>query len=123
MVIRILWEEGVPILAGTDSDNPYAFPAFSLHDELALFVEFGMTPIDALRTATINAVKYLKTIDSLGTIAKGKRADVVILNGNPLQDISNTKNIHAVISNGQIYHSKDLEALKAEVTKMNANYK
>jgi len=79
-VIRILAEENVPILAGTDSDNPFAFPAFSLHDELSLFVEFGMTAVEALRTATINPVKYLKMTDSLGSVATGKRADIVLLN-------------------------------------------
>jgi hypothetical protein len=118
-MIKILWEEKVPILAGTDSDNPYAFPGFSIHDELALFVEFGMKPIDALRTATINPVKYLNMTDSLGTIEKGKRADVVLLNANPLLNINNTKNINAVISNGKIYTSGNLEALKQEVVKKN----
>ncbi len=119
-VIRILAEENVSILAGTDSDNPFAFPAFSLHDELALFVEFGITAVDALRTATINPVKYLKMTDSLGSVATGKRADIVLLNGNPLTDISQTKNIHAVILNGKLYNSGDLEKLKEQVIEMNS---
>ncbi len=119
-VIRILAEENVPILAGTDSDNPFAFPAFSLHDELALFVEFGMTAVNALRTATINPVKYLRMTDSLGSVATGKRADIVLLNGNPLTDISQTKNIHAVILNGKLYKSGDLEKLKDQVIEMNS---
>ncbi len=119
-VIRILAEENVPILAGTDSDNPFAFPAFSLHDELALFVEFGMTAVDALRTATINPVKYLKMTDSLGSVATGKRADIVLLNGNPLTDISQTKNIHAVILNGKLYSFGELQKLKDQVIKMNS---
>ena len=120
-MIKILYEENVPILAGSDSDNPYAFPGFSIHDELALFVEFGMKPIDALRTATINPVNYLKMTDSLGTIEKGKRADVVLFNANPLLNISNTKNIHAVITNGKIFSSKDLEALKEKIVKINSS--
>ena len=122
-LVRRMHGEGIGFLAGTDAACEGGLPGYSLHDELRLFVQAGLTPTEALKTATINPAKYLELTDSLGTIAKGKRADVVILNGNPLQDISNTKNIHAVISNGRIYHSKDLEALKAEVTKMNANYK
>jgi hypothetical protein len=119
-MIKILWQEKVPILAGTDSDNPFAFPAFSLHDEMALFVEFGMTPVEALRTATINPIKYLKMTDSLGSITTGKRADIVLLNGNPLTDISQTKNIHAVILNGKLYKSDDLDKLKDQVIEMNS---
>jgi hypothetical protein len=120
-MIKILWQEKVPILTGTDSDNPFAFPAFSLHDELALFVEFGMTPVEALRTATINPVKYLKMTDSLGSVATGKRADIVLLNGNPLTDISQTKNIHAVILNGKLYSFGELQKLKDQVIKMNSS--
>jgi imidazolonepropionase-like amidohydrolase len=122
-MIKILADEKVPILAGTDYDNPYAFPGFGLHDEMALFVESGMKPIDALRTATINPVKYLKMTDSLGTIEKGKRADFVLLNANPLTDISNTKNIYALMSNGKFYTSGDLEKLKEDVLKRNTPLK
>lgn len=119
-IIKILWQEKVPILAGTDSDNPYAFPGFSIHDEMALFVEFGMTPIDALRTATINPVKYLKMTDSLGTIEQGKRADMILLNGNPLTNIANTKNIFAVMVNGKLFTSGELDKMKETVIKTNS---
>ncbi len=120
IIIKILWQEKVPILAGTDSYNPYAFPGFSLHDEMALFVEFGMTPIDALRTATLNPVKYLKMTDSLGTIEAGKRADFVILNGNPLTDIRNTKNIYSVMINGKLFTSDELNKMKESVVISNS---
>jgi len=123
IIIKILWQEKVPILAGTDSYNPYAFPGFSLHDEMALFVEFGMTPIDALRTATLNPVKYLKMTDSLGTIETGKRADLVLLNGNPLTDIANTKNIYAVMLNGKLFTSEELDKMKETVIKTNSMLK
>ncbi len=123
LIIKILWQEKVPILAGTDSYNPYAFPGFSLHDEMALFVEFGMTPIDALRSATINPVKYLKMTDSLGTIETGKRADMVLLNANPLTDITNTKNIYAVMINGKLFKSADLDKMKKTVIKINSTSK
>jgi imidazolonepropionase-like amidohydrolase len=118
-IVKILADEKVNIMAGTDFDGPYAFPGSSLHDEMALFVEFGMKPIDALRTATINPVTYLKLTDSLGTIEKGKRADFVLLNGNPLKNITNTKNIFAVLINGKLFTSDELQKLKDEVLKRN----
>ena len=122
-IIKILADAKVNIMAGTDFDAPYAFPGFSLHDELALYVEFGMKPLDALRTATINPVTYLKMTDSLGTIGKGKRADFVLLNGNPLKDITNTKNIFAVMSNGKLYSSGELNKLKQDVLNKNTSLK
>ena len=118
-ILKILADEKVNIMAGTDFDNPLVFPGFSLHDELALYVEFGMKPIDALRTATINPVTYLNMTDSLGTIQKGKRADFVLLNGNPLENITQTKNIFAVMTNGRLYTSGELNKLKEEVHKRN----
>jgi hypothetical protein len=102
-IMRILISEGVPIMAGTDCDNPYAFPGFSLHDELALFVQFGMTSLDALRSATIVPVRFLGLADSLGAVSVGKLADVVLLDASPLEDISNTTRINAVIANGKVY--------------------
>jgi imidazolonepropionase-like amidohydrolase len=122
-IVKILADEKVKIMAGTDFDNPFCFPGFSLHDELALYVEFGMGPIDALRSATINPVAYLKMTDSLGTIEKGKRADFVLLNGNPLKDITNTKNIFAVMSNGRYYTSGELDKLKQDVLNRNTSLK
>ncbi|MBB1285588.1 amidohydrolase family protein [Flavisolibacter sp. BT320] len=118
-IIKILAEESVNIMAGTDFDNPFAFPGFGLHDEIALYVAFGMKPIDALRTITINPVRYLNMTDSLGTIQNGKRADFVLLNGNPLTDIAQTKNIFAVMHNGKLYTAGELEELKANVRRRN----
>jgi hypothetical protein len=122
-IVKILADEKVMIMAGTDFDDLFCFPGFSLHDELALFVQFGMKPIDALRTATINPVAYLKMTDSLGTIERGKRADFVLLNGNPLTNIANTKSIFAVMSNGKLYTSGELDKLKADVLKRNTPLK
>jgi hypothetical protein len=118
-IVKILADENVLIMAGTDFDDAFCFPGFSLHDELTLFVQFGMRPIDALRTATINPVAYLKMTDSLGTIERGKRADFVLLNDNPLTDITNTKNIFALMINGKLFTSGELQSLKDEVLKRN----
>jgi Amidohydrolase family len=102
-IMRILISEKVPIMAGTDADNPYAFPGFSLHDELALYVECGMTTLEALRSATIIPIEFLGMTDSLGTVKEGKLADLVLLEANPLVDIKNTSKINAVIANGKLY--------------------
>lgn len=106
---------GVGILAGTDTANPYVFPGFSLHDELAMLVEAGLTPIQALQAATINPAKFLKKSDSLGTIEKGNLADLVLLDANPLENISNTKKINAVVLNGRLFNRNDLDKMLAEI--------
>lgn len=118
--MELLIEEGVSIMAGTDSDNPYAFPGFSLHDEIALYVELGMTPTEALRSATVMPAKFLHLDDSTGTIEPGKFADLVILDGNPLDDIRNTSKIYCVIANGKVYDKLFIDrSIDARVKKDN----
>lgn len=109
---------GVGILAGTDVLNPYCFPGFSLHDELALLVQAGLTPMEALQAATLNPAKYLGTLDSLGTIETGKIADLVLLEANPLADISNTKSIVAVVVNGKFFPQTALQEMLANIEKI-----
>jgi hypothetical protein len=110
-IMNILISEKVLIMAGTDADNPYVFPGFSLHDEMALYVECGMTPFEALRSATIVPVNFLKMSDSLGTIKKGKLADLVLLNANPLEDIKNTTKINTVIANGKLHEKSYIDSI------------
>ena len=105
---------GVSILAGTDTGNPFCFPGFSLHEELALLVNAGLTPLDALRSATINPAKFFGLEQRLGTIESGKIADLVLLDANPLQDIRNTQRISAVIQNGRLFDRKALDRMLAE---------
>ncbi|HUQ99594.1 MAG TPA: amidohydrolase family protein [Gemmatimonadaceae bacterium] len=112
---RDLNKGGVRLLAGTDTPQPYVYPGFSLHDELALFVRSGLTPLEALRTATYNPAEYLNALDSLGTVATGKVADLVLLDANPLSDIHNTRRISAVIANGRLYDRAALNALLERV--------
>jgi len=102
---------GVGILAGTDLGNPFIFPGFSLHDELELLVKAGLTPFEALKTATINPARFFNMQDSLGTVEKGRIADLVLLNANPVESISNTKKIEAVIVNGRLLQRADLDAI------------
>ncbi len=113
--IKLMKKAGIRFLAGTDYDNPYLYPGFSLHDELALFVEAGFTPMEALQTATINPAKFLGSTDSLGTIEKGKIADMILLNADPLANIHNTKQIQAVFVNGKYLPKQTLAALLVKV--------
>lgn len=96
---------GVGFLAGTDTPDGFAFPGFSLHEELAQLVEAGLTPMEALQAATSNAANYFGLKD-VGTIAVGKRADLLLIDASPLEDIRNTRKISAVIVNGR-YLSKE----------------
>ena len=103
---------GVPFLAGTDTaPGIFILPGFSLHDELANFVESGFTPMEALQTATSNPASFFGTESTAGSIAKGKVADLVLLDADPLSDIHNTRKIAAVIANGHLYDRPALDAL------------
>jgi imidazolonepropionase-like amidohydrolase len=102
---------GVPILAGCDG----MIAGFCLHDELAVMVEGGMSPLAALQTATLNPAKYFKIEQTAGTVAAGKRADLVLLEANPLSDISNVRRIHAVILAGRLLDRKELDKTLADV--------
>ena len=113
-IVRLLHEAGVPFLAGTDLSNPYIYPGFSLHDELANLVTAGFTPAEALRAATYDPARYFAATDSLGTVAEGKVADLVVLDANPLADIRNTQRIFAVVLNGRVIDAAEREALLAE---------
>jgi imidazolonepropionase-like amidohydrolase len=104
---------GVSMLAGSDCPNPYVYPGFSLHDEMGLLVQAGLTPAEALRTATINPARFLGVTDSLGSVATGKIADLVLLDANPLDDIANTKRIRAVIQGGRLVDRRALDDLLA----------
>jgi len=109
--ILIAHRLGVLFLAGTDVSAAYTYPGFSLHDELALFVDAGFTPVEALRTATVNPARFVGTTDSMGSIEVGKTAYLVILDANPMEDISNTKRISAVILGGRLLKRSDLDSL------------
>jgi cytosine/adenosine deaminase-related metal-dependent hydrolase len=103
-------QDGVTLLAGTDIAGS-RIPGFSLHDELAMLVRAGLTPLAALRSATINPAMVLGREHDHGTIEVGKIADLVLLGANPLDDIHNVDRIVAVIANGRLYRAPDIDAL------------
>jgi hypothetical protein len=118
-IMTIMRDAGMPILAGTDTD-PWYRKALLGHSslttvELPLYVTEGLTPSEALRTATLNPAIMLHATDSLGTIAPGKLADLVLLDADPLADIRNTTKIQAVVANGRYFDRAHLDALLAEV--------
>lgn len=115
-VVNAMHRAGIPFLAGTDTPpGVYVFPGFSLHEELQRFVAAGFTPMEALQTATLNPAKFLGMEDRLGTIEKGKLADLVLLDANPLDDIRNTQRIAAVIVNGRYLSRADLDKMLEDV--------
>jgi imidazolonepropionase-like amidohydrolase len=115
-IVGAMQRAGVLILAGTDSASyqPYTYAGFSLHDELGLLVRAGLTPAQALQSATINPARFLNRDKDLGSIEKGKFADLVLLDADPLSDISNTQKINTVIVNGRVLDRKALDSLLAD---------
>jgi imidazolonepropionase-like amidohydrolase len=106
---------GVHILAGTDSPAPYVFPGFALHEELAMLVDAGLTPMEALRAATRNAAEFVGKSKDSGTIAEGKYADLVLLDANPLEEIRSTRRIRAVIVRGKLLDRNALDGMLESV--------
>lgn len=112
---------GVKILAGTDYDNPFCYPGFSLHDELSLMVEGGMTPSEALKTATYNPALFMEKEKEIGQVAEGYTASLVLLNDNPLEDINNTRDIDGVFLRGQYFDRLTLSRMLNEVKEISSN--
>ena len=113
-----MFRAGVPFMAGTDTAaGVHIFPGFSLHDELGLFVRAGLTPMQALQTATRNPAEFMGRLADLGTAERGKLADLVLLDANPLDDIANTKRIRAVVLAGRYLNRAALDRLLQGVEK------
>jgi imidazolonepropionase-like amidohydrolase len=108
-LVNLMQRNGVGLLAGTDTGDDAVQPGEALHDELELLVNSGLTPAQALRTATYNPALYFGIAPQ--SIAKGKRADFVLLGANPLEDIRNTRKIDAVMLRGQLLDRKQLGQL------------
>ena len=117
--VREMRAAGVRIMAGSDVAVLNVFPGLSLHEELRLFVDsVGMSPMEALASATRKPAEGLGVADSVGTIAPGKVADLVLLDANPLADIENTQRISSVVLRGKLFRRADLDALREAVRAM-----
>ena len=117
-LIGELHRAGIPMMVGTDLANPYVFAGESVHQEMRNFHEAGMPAIDALRAATIVPATFCGVEDRLGSIAPGKTASLVLLNANPLDDISNVSRIDGVMLRGKWMDRAALDSMAAEVAKL-----
>lgn len=111
-IVRTLHAAGANILAGTDTPMPWIYPGYSLHDELERLVDCGLDPAQALRTATLGAAKLLGLEADRGTIERGKRADLVLLDADPLRDARNLRRIRAVVLAGRLLRRADMDLPK-----------
>jgi imidazolonepropionase-like amidohydrolase len=107
-VPRRFQQAGGLLIVGTDAANGATLPGWSLHWEMELFVEAGISPMEALQAATRNNARVLQMERDLGTVQAGKYADLVILDDDPLEDIRNTQKIHRVIKDGIVLDPREL---------------
>jgi imidazolonepropionase-like amidohydrolase len=114
-LVQAMHSAGIQFMAGSDGPDPYVFPGFSLHDELELLVKSGFTPFQALQAATFEPALFLVKLDEYGVVEKGHVADLVLLDANPLEDISNTRKIAAVLVGGKYYPREVLDKMLARV--------
>ena len=117
ILLRAMVKKGVQVMAGTDANVPITVPGFSMHDELKSLHDAGMTPAQVLRSAT--AVPARKMGIKSGQIKAGFRADVILLNGNPLENIQNTRKIDSVIVDGRLLRRPQLDAMLNAVKQAN----
>ncbi|HEY9261942.1 amidohydrolase family protein [Chitinophaga sp.] len=120
-ILPLLQKAGVKLMAGTDAGylNSFDFPGIGLHQELALMVKFGLTPLQALQASVINSPAYLHQTN-YGAIAAGKKADILLLDANPVADIHNTQKINALVVKGKLLDRAALDQLLQEVREKTA---
>jgi adenine deaminase len=114
-MLPALNDSGGLLMSGTDASLAVIVPGFSLHDELETMADVGLSPYDVLRTSTYNPALYLGELGEFGTVEVGKRADLVLLEGNPLDDIANTRQIAGVMVRGRWYSRADLDIMLEKV--------
>jgi Amidohydrolase family len=120
-IVRKLHAAKVPFLAGTDTPAGVdVIPGISLHLELQRFVAAGFTPLEALQTATLNPAVFYNRLSDFGTVETGRIADLVLLEGNPLDDIANTRKIVGVITDGRYLSKEDLAQLRTRLREIAA---
>ena len=108
---NLMHQAGVPIGAGTDTPISFAVPGYSLHSELEMLVRAGLTPMAALEAATLRPAEFFSLAGEMGAIEEGRLADLVLLSGDPLADIVNTRTVEAVVTKGELLTRTELDAL------------
>jgi imidazolonepropionase-like amidohydrolase len=116
-IVAAMRRAGLKLMAGTDANGPFPslIPGISLHEELRLFVEAGFTPAEALRAATLAPAQFLGRQQDFGTVERGKVADLVLLDADPLADIRNTQKIRAVMLSGRLLDRKALDEIQSRL--------
>jgi imidazolonepropionase-like amidohydrolase len=117
LAVRALHDAGVRLVAGTDTPNPFLIPGFSIHEELKCLVDAGLTPYEAIRAATHDAADFVGALDEWGTLAKGQRADLILVTDNPLEDVSNISKQIGVMVRGRWFTKQDLDPMLNKVAK------
>jgi imidazolonepropionase-like amidohydrolase len=114
-ILKALYDGGVPFALGSDAPQTFNVPGFSAHRELQSMVKAGLTPFQALQTGTANVGVYFATADSTGTVTRGKRADLLLLDANPLTDIANSSRVAGVMLNGRWMSRADIDKRLATI--------
>lgn len=115
--VKVLHEAGVKLLVGTDVPNPFIFAGFSVHEEMDLFVEAGVPTYDTIYAATAGPANFFGETGKWGVVAEGARADLVLLSANPLDDITNYRQIEGVMAQGSWHEADALQAMRAKSAK------
>ena len=120
-ILQALHEGGVPVLLGTDSPQIFSVPGFSVHHEMALWVEVGMTPYQVLEAGTRRVAEYFGAADDFGTIEIGRRADLLLLTANPIDDVANVARRAGVMVNGNWWSEARIQDRLAGIAQFYGN--
>jgi imidazolonepropionase-like amidohydrolase len=121
VVLKALHDAGVMLLLGLDSGFRYVLPGYSIHDELRLRVEAGLTPYQVIRMGTVNPAEFLNRQEEMGTVALGKRADLILLQENPLADVANLSKRLGVMVGGRWFSEARLRERLEEIAQAYGN--
>ncbi len=114
-LVKLLKEEGVKMLAGSDMTGIYCIPGFSLHQEFRELSKAGLSPLEILQMTTLNGAEFLNREATMGSVEEGKSADLVLLDANPIENAGNLEKIHAVVLKGRYFPKAELEGMKSDV--------
>ena len=120
-ILKALHDGGANIALGTDSPQIFSVPGFAIHHEMELYVDIGMTPYEVLEIGTRKPAEYFDATDDFGTVAVGKRADLVLLTSNPLDDIANAARRAGVMVAGQWFPEDEIQARLTEIASFYGN--